>query len=179
MRIAISGSHATGKTTLVRELAERWTDVTVIDEPYYVLADEGYAFADPPTSDDFEALCERSLSLLKQRQTGRTLFDRSPADYLAYLTALRPENTMADRIREVAAALATLDLVVYVPIESPDRIDVSEAPRLRRRVDELLREMLVDRAWPFEVPALEVRGTSQERAAQVIQYVQSVQRGSP
>lgn len=41
MRVAVSGSHATGKSTLVRELAERLPDFTAIDEPYYLLAEEG------------------------------------------------------------------------------------------------------------------------------------------
>lgn len=60
MRIAISGSHATGKSTLVDELARQLDGFVAMPELYYQLEDEGYAFADPPT---LEAACpgERSL----------------------------------------------------------------------------------------------------------------------
>src|SRR5215831_15577048 len=60
MRIAVSGSHATGKSTLVRELLARIPDLTAVDEAYYVLTDQGHVFADPPTFDDFEVLVEQS-----------------------------------------------------------------------------------------------------------------------
>ena len=92
MRVAVSGSHGTGKSTLVRELAQRLAAFTALDEPYYLLADEGHAFGDPPTSDDFELLFDRSITLLTAPSGADMLFDRCPADYLAYLTALRPDS---------------------------------------------------------------------------------------
>lgn len=167
MRIAISGSHATGKSSLVSELTRRLDGFMAIDEPYYLLEAEGQMFGSRPTSDDFELLLERSLSLVAERRPGSVLFDRSPADYLAYLVAISPGAVARDRVADVAAAMATLDLVVFVPIEHPDRVEVSEAPRLRRRVDRILREMLVDGEWAFEVPVVAVHGTREERAEQV------------
>lgn len=171
MRIAISGSHATGKSTLVRELVPHLSGFTAVDEPYYLLADERHAFGDPPTVDDFASLFDRSVSLLTKHQPGSVLFDRSPADYLAYLAALRPGTGMRDQVTEAAHALATLDLVVFVPIERPDRVDVTDAPGLRRRVDGILRDMLVDRAWGFDVPVVEVHGSPEQRAEQVLTHV--------
>jgi len=44
MRIAISGSHATGKSTLLHELVTRLHGFTAIDEPYHLLADAGHEF---------------------------------------------------------------------------------------------------------------------------------------
>ena len=167
MRIAISGSHATGKSTLVRELADRHRNVTVVEEPYYLLADEGYLFSDPPTADDFEVLLDRSISLVAADRSGDVVFDRAPADYLAYLTAVSRGVSDRGRVVRVAQAMATLDLVVFVPIEEPDRLDVTDSPKLRRRVDGLLREMLVDGGWGFAAPVVEVNGTPQQRAEQV------------
>jgi hypothetical protein len=151
-------------------LAQRWPDYSVVDELYYVLEAEGHTFSDPPTRDDFELLFTRALSLLRQPLPDDVLFDRSPADYLAYLTALRADIT-PEQVSDAAATLADLDLIVFVPIESPDRVTGVEAPRLRRRVDEIMREMLIDRAWPFDVPTLEVHGTVGERGDQVIDRV--------
>jgi hypothetical protein len=167
MRIAVSGSHATGKSTLVRELLARISDLTAVDEAYYVLAEQGHVFGDPPTFDDFELLFEHSAASMVARRAGPVVFDRSPADYLAYLATLRPGVSLSDEVSLAGQALATLDLVVYVPIERPDRIDVTESPRLRRQVDATLRDMLVNQAWGFAVRTIEVQGTPRERASQI------------
>lgn len=167
MRIAVSGSHATGKSSLVSELDRRLSGFTAIDEPYYLLEGEGHAFGAPPTVDDFESLLQRSISLLAERRSSHVLFDRSPADYLAYVMTLDSEMVSPHLVAEVTAAMATLDLVVFVPVERPDRVEMAEAPRLRRHVDRILREMLVDGDWGFDVPVVAVRGTPDERAYQV------------
>jgi deoxyadenosine/deoxycytidine kinase len=41
MRIAISGAHGTGKSTLVEMLAERLPGYAVVEELYQLLLDEG------------------------------------------------------------------------------------------------------------------------------------------
>jgi uridine kinase len=45
MRIAVSGAHHTGKTTLIDELIGSLSTFRVIDEPCYLLEDGGHAFA--------------------------------------------------------------------------------------------------------------------------------------
>jgi len=70
MRIAISGSHATGKSTLLRELLTRLNGFAAIDEPYHLLADVGHVFGEPPTSDEFAVLFDHSVSLFARRQRG-------------------------------------------------------------------------------------------------------------
>jgi hypothetical protein len=66
-----------------------------------------------------------------------------------------------------------LDLIVFVPIEHPDRITVSEPEEggLRRRVDEEIRDIVLDDRWDFGVEAIEVTGTLRERASQVLAHV--------
>ena len=62
--------------------------------------------------------------------------------------------------------------VVFVPIEDPDRIDVSSVERrLRRRVDLALREIIVEDTWGLAPRALEVSGAPGERAEQVLARV--------
>jgi hypothetical protein len=70
----------------------------------------------------------------------------------------------------VAEAMRTLDLVIFVPIEHPERIDPSvfERPRLRRRADDALREIVVEDTWGFIPDAIEVSGTTDERVSQVL-----------
>jgi predicted ATPase len=168
MRIAISGTHATGKSTLIDELARRLDGFAAMPEPYYQLEAQGYVFGDPPTFDDLDMLFERTVDSLTTCRETRVLFDRSPADYLAYLAALAPDADLRDRVVAARDALAFIDLAVFVPIERPDRLASTESPRLRRRVDHILREMLVEQSWGFNLSVVEVRGTTEERADQVL-----------
>ncbi|HEX6036397.1 AAA family ATPase [Longimicrobium sp.] len=177
MRIALSGSHAVGKSTLVHGLGDVLSGYQVVEEPYYALLDEGHSFSAEPTAEDFEIQLERSITSLAGASAERILFDRCPADYLAYLAALpeRDPSTLAGWVASAEDVLRRLDLIVYVPVERPDRIEVPEIEgrRLRRRVDGTLREMLVDDAWGVGVPVLEVRGTPEERVRSVLRHLHS------
>ena len=171
MLLALSGTHASGKTTLAERLARFLPDHTVIDEPWYLLESQGHHFSDPPTTDDFELQLTCSLSTI-EAATGHCIFDRTPIDFLAYLLA-GPGNVAGDFDRwipRVGQAVARLDLIVYVPLEEPDRMrDIPvERPRLRRRMDERLRELLEGDPWKLGASVLEVRGSVDERARQVL-----------
>lgn len=171
MRVAVSGTHATGKSTLVAELARHLPGYEVVEEPYYKLLGEGELFLGLPSLDDFEQLLGQSVAELEAERGPNVLFDRCPADYLGYVAALA---TVSPRVvgpwfNRVCDAIATLDLVVFVPIEHPDRIDGQiEQRRLRKRVNEEIREILVDDAWGIGVPALEVSGTVEQRVRKVL-----------
>ena len=64
MRIAVSGSHGTGKSTLITELAAVLPEMIAIDEAYDVMLSDGAAFGERLRVDDFEALCEREVELV-------------------------------------------------------------------------------------------------------------------
>ena len=169
MRIAVSGAHRTGKSTLLAELADALPGHVTVDEPYYLLEEDGYETSEDPSLEDFQAQLERSLEVFEEGRRD-VLFDRSPADILAYLTTHEDGDDFdaeewLDRVRD---AMETLDLVVFVPIEERDRIAVSadEGRRSRRRVHEKLEELLVENlAWDVDV--LRVEGDLASRVAQV------------
>jgi predicted ATPase len=174
MRIAVSGAHWTGKTALIEELSRELPNYVVVDEPYYLLEEEGHEFAEMPSLDDFELQLERSIQCVEDSEDDQ-LFDRCPADMLAYLIAHRDSegvNIGAWRPR-LEIAMRRLDLIVFVPIEHPDRVIVSdpEDRELRRRVDEELRDIVVEDRWSFGLEAIEVAGTLRERARQVLAHV--------
>ena len=58
MRVGISGTHGTGKTTLAGALCACLPGHVTADEPYYLLEEEGYEFGFPPSSEDYRALLE-------------------------------------------------------------------------------------------------------------------------
>lgn len=178
MRIAVSGTHAAGKSTLVAGLAEVMPGYTLVEEPYYTLLDEGHPFAAEPAAEDFEIQLERSIMSLAGMPAERVLFDRCPADFLAYLAVLPGVDpaTLAYWTSTARDVVGDLDLIVFVPIERPDRIRVpaEEGRRLRARVDATLREMLVEDGWGFGIPVLEVCGTPDERVRAVVRHLASM-----
>ncbi len=174
MRIAVSGAHRTGKTTLVEELCRALPAYEAVDEPYHLLEEEGHEFAAMPSLEDFELQLTRSIESIVEdgEDEEDRIFDRCPADILAYLITHR-DSVGFDIERwlpRVRRAMARLDLIVFVPIEQPDRVTVSggDHAALRRAVDEEIREIVLEDRWEFGVEALEVTGTLRERVRQVL-----------
>jgi len=134
--------------------------------------EEGHEFAEMPSLEDIELQLERSIKSLAEEGTDR-IFDRCPADILAYLiTHDDSEGFDVDAwLPRVRGAMERLDLIVFVPIENPDHVAIIEADHadLRRRVDEELRDILLDDRWGIGVEVLEVSGTPQERVRQVLE----------
>lgn len=171
MRIAVSGTHRAGKTTLISELIGFLPTFNTVDEPYYQLEDEGHVFEEMPCLEDFELQLERSIESVLHSDEN-CLFDRCAADIVAYLIAHDDSdrfelNRWLPRVRD---SMRRLDLVLFIPIEDPDRVAMSESDycRLRKSVDEKLRDILVENQWDFGVPTIEVAGSIGERARQVL-----------
>lgn len=153
--MAVSGSHGTGKSTLIAAFLERRPEYVHEPEAFEVLADEiALTASEGPTVDGLEALLRYTLLLVEDDAAGsRVVFERSPADYLAYAAASRrgwTARARADFIERhapaVRAALRRLDLVVLLPVcrGGPIATRAGEGGRFRRRVDEELRRALVD-----------------------------------
>ncbi len=173
MRIAISGSHLVGKTTLAEALADALPGHELVPEPYYLLEEEGHEFPEMPSLEDFEAMLERSLQSLAQ--TGKNvIFDRCPLDILAYL--LTHEDTdgfeLEDWLPRIRESVATLDRVVFVPIEEPDRVAVPRSQaELRATVDGVLSDLLVDDAYGLELEVMTVRGSPDARLEHAVKIL--------
>jgi len=174
MRIAVSGTHRTGKSTLVQDLVDCLPGFEAIDEPYLLLEEEGQAFATIPDLDAFEQQLTRSIQAVRESGPD-TVFDRCPLDVLAYLL-VHEDAARLDAARwlpDLRDAMARLDLLVLVPVEEPDRFAAGgdDDGDLRQRVAEQLREIVLDDAWGFGASAVEVGGTPEERVAQVLALV--------
>lgn len=175
MRLAVSGSHRTGKSTLISRLSELLPAYATFDEPYHSMEEEGHEFSFPPSIEDFEAQLERSLQDLNE-DAEDALFDRCPLDFLGYLAAHEDAASLdvEEWLPQVREALETLDLIVFVPIEARDRIALSasdERDDTREPIDEKLREILVDDCFELGVEVLEVEGDVEERARAVMRRI--------
>lgn len=153
-----------GKSTLVQQVAEAPRRFACVEEPYLLLEGDGYEFGWPPSAEDFEAQLDRSVTEIETAGE-HVPFDRCPADLLAYLHVLGHDIRPAvERSRE---AMDRLNLVVFVPIEEPDRIAVAphEDRDQRRAVDEVLHQLLLDDELVEDI--LIVQGDVPKRVAQV------------
>lgn len=175
MRVAVSGTHRVGKTTLARAISDALPGHDFADEPYHDLVAEGHVFSHPPGVEDFEEHLEYSLTKLGNGAQ-HVVFDRCPVDLLAYLmVASRDGEEAAEFWRgRVERAMQSLDAVILVPIESPDRVEVTdeEDPAVTREiVDETLRELLLGDGLDLDVEVVEVRGSPQHRTATAIRWL--------
>jgi AAA domain len=178
MRVGISGTHGTGKTTLAGVLCARLPGHALADEPYYLLADEGYEFGFPPSHEDYRALLARSVRSLRAPLPA-IVFDRTPLDYLAYLAAIGADLAAigADPAGQAAAAalqpaFASLDLLVITTItaETERVLPPAELPGLRSQMNDALLDLVHDDpldAWA-DLPILELDGPLDARPATVL-----------
>jgi hypothetical protein len=175
VRIAVSGTHRAGKSTLIGDLAEVLPGYRVVEEPYHLLEEEGFEFSDPPALEDWVEQLRRSIEELEAERSPNLLLDRCPADLLAYAFTHEDRDALdldewLPRIRE---SLGTLDLVVFVPLERPDRIPLGpgEDPQLRAAVDRELAALLLEDSLGLELEVLSVEGSRKDRLAQVLRRI--------
>ena len=138
MRIAVSGSHCTGKSTLIDEFLRTHPEFIHEPEPYTVLVEElGEEFSAEPCVEDFLRQLEFNVERLKQHQRGtKVIYERCPIDFLAYIESLSRANT--DLVDKVSEAIQNLDLIVYLPLDNSITVDEEEFPKLRKAVDRSL-----------------------------------------
>ena len=163
MRVGISGTHGTGKTTLAEALCARLPGHVTADEPYYLLEEEGYEFGFPPSLEDYRALLARSVrSLASPPLLPGVVFDRTPLDYLAYMSATGADPLDEAGAAELRPAFASLDLLVITPItpETERILPTAEMPGLRAEMNDALLDLIYDdplNAWS-DTPVLELSG---------------------
>ena len=148
MRIAVSGTHCSGKTTFIEEFLRAHPDFAHEPESYTVLVEDyGEEFSDEPCADDFYRQLEFDVERLRRYPYGeRVIYERSPVDFLAYILALRDLNLddvdslVETALGMVSDAIRNLDLIVFLPLDSADGIEMSDSeyPKLRRAVDSRL-----------------------------------------
>ena len=174
MRIAVTGTHRVGKSTLIEALEDRLPAYRVVDEPYHLLEEEGHEFASPPSLEDFLEQLRRSLESIAEAEGERdVLFDRCPLDFLGYLLTHEESDAFdpGDWMARIRSSLQTLELVIFVPIEQRDRfrLPAHEDPARRREVDEKLAWLLLDDPFGLGVEVLCVHGSGAARLTQVLE----------
>lgn len=153
MRIAISGSHGVGKSTLISAFLAERSDYVEEPEAFEVLADSITLLpSEGPDLEGLEALLNHTMYVVQgYSQDASVIFERSPVDYLAYaraseqLDAAESEEFIGRSLPAVFQAIGHLDLIVLLPVfGSPIEARPGEDVEFCERVDEALRDLLVD-----------------------------------
>jgi hypothetical protein len=153
MRIAVTGTHGSGKTTLIDDFVDAHPDYEREQEPYWAMVQSGIPFADGVSMADLEEQLAASVKLiLGHADSPDVIFDRCPIDFIAYLevvgeqggTEWEPSGKLLSGIEK---ALERIDLLAFVPLVRPDEIRTAiEFPGLRQRVDARLKTIMRDDA---------------------------------
>lgn len=171
MRIVVSGTHASGKTTLVEAFASTHPDYTVLPDPYELL--DG--------ADDYldAGLFFTQLRLAAQRLhdcDDEAIAERGPLDFLAYLVALeelgRPtaSSGLVDAGTElVMQAMTDVDLLVVLPLSSRDDVAVGfdEDLQLREAMNDALLDLVDDPDLTGNARVVEIGGSPASRLVQL------------
>ena len=182
MRIVVSGTHASGKSTLVSDLA-RALGFAQLPDPFELVDD----VVDPAGAASFVAQLEIAAErLVELPAAADVVAERGPLDLLAYLEALsvlgRPAvgaGSMARLRAATAEAMAHVDLLVVIPLDPGVPIEVpdDEDPELRDAMDELLLELCDDEELVGGARhGARGRRFAQTRLAQVLAAVATVSR---
>lgn len=180
MRIAISGTQSTGKTTLAGDLVGSLPNTRMEPEPFRVLKERLglVSGADSMTPEQEMALIKHAQERLTAFRAGETVvFDRCALDALAHARVAEDSGNPAftpdwiERLKAAALiALKPLTLVVVVPL-SDDLPLVEDGvrsmnPGYREAVDQMIRQLA--EGLPN---VLEVRGGREERVQQILERV--------
>ena len=178
MRIAVSGSHCSGKSTLIDDFLAAHPNYVHEPEPYeWMLEMYGEAVAEEPGADDFYRQLEISVERLREYGRGANVIaERSPLDFLAYLLALpdlgrggRDCEWTASAAELAASGIAQIDLLVVLPLNPRDAIVAPESEdlELRDAMNEHLLDLISADPYSFfgsrRPRVVEIHGTRQQR----------------
>tara|TARA_R110000868_G_scaffold8205_3_gene42546 strand:- start:137640 stop:138212 length:573 start_codon:yes stop_codon:yes gene_type:complete len=154
MKIAVSGTHFMGKSTLISDFLAAHPEYRTELEPYYQLQEQ----------EDSELALEPSLdSLLNQLDFSieqfnkcidedNIIFDRCPVDFIAYsMCELNQDeidindSEIAERFMDVKGCLNHLDVIIFIPMCDEDAIEYTEEnPAYRKMADKYFKQLYRD-----------------------------------
>lgn len=154
MRIAVSGTHFMGKTTLIEDFVQKHPHYKHEVEPYYQLLDErDMELAWEPSLESLMEELDYSAAQINERANETNIiFDRCPLDLVAYAMCIAEKDSfdiydseVADRFDAITKALDNLDLIVFLPITKEYHIEYTEEnPAYRIAADRHFKKIYRD-----------------------------------
>lgn len=154
MRIAVSGTHFIGKTTLIDDFLKKHPDYRGEKEAYYKLQNEKeMELSLEPSLDSLLEQLDYSIDQLNQTANEKNvIFDRCPVDFIAYAMIDLEQDSLdindsevSERFDEIKTALNTLDLILFLPITKDNSIEYTEEnPAYRKAADKYFKKIYRD-----------------------------------
>jgi len=150
MRIVVSGTHASGKSTLISDFRLRHPEFALMPDPFELVDEAG----DVAHVVLFGSQLRIAADRLRDDATEDVIAERGPVDFLAYLLALEDlggrgldREALARAVTLTREAMAGVDLLVVLPLSARDGIAVGEDEHLelREAMDEQLLDLVDDR----------------------------------
>jgi len=184
MRIAVSGTHFVGKSTLIEDFIQKHPEYKTQQEPYYQLQDEQpIEFSLEPSVESFIEQLDRSIEQLNDcADIENFILDRCPIDFLAYAMCALDQDSIdihdseiAERFAEIKDALDQLDLIVFIPLTNEIEY-TEENPEYRQTADKyfknLYRDEVCDVFPRFNHPRIvEITGDREKRVRILESYL--------
>ncbi|MEN0071014.1 MAG: hypothetical protein AAGC63_08400 [Propionicimonas sp.] len=172
MRIVVSGTHASGKSTLISDFALRHPEFAVLPDPFELVDEAGDGLGASLFAEQLRIAADR---LTSEGHGTHLIAERGPLDFLAYLLALAELTaTPLDRgfleraTARTAEALATIDLLIVLPltVDDPIHVGADEYLDLRHAMNDVLLELVDDPDLiGAQLPVVEITGTPGARLA--------------
>lgn len=154
MRIAVSGTHFMGKSTLIEDFIKKYPEYKCEIEPYYKLQDEKLMeLSLEPSLDSLLEQLDYSIKQLNELANERNIiFDRCPIDYIAYVmceASIDINNSeISESFLEVKEALNNLDIILFLPITKEHLIEYTEEnPAYRIAADKCFKKIYRDDSY--------------------------------
>lgn len=174
MRIVVSGTHASGKSTLIADFARRHPEYAVFADPFELIDESD----DRPAAAMFAMQLRLAADRLIEAGSGEKIIaGRGPLDFLAYLLTLDElgrtaldRSTLSSAADRTRRALATVDHLVVLPLTAAHPINVGddEDAALRETMNDVLLDLLDDAdVIPAALTVTEVTGSPAERLARI------------
>lgn len=175
IRVAISGSHSTGKTTLVNDLSASLNELGIrthiAAEPIRLLDDMKIELNQ---TDRFMRLLQLHFQRLSQAEYQCCIYDRSLLDFCVYF---KVEKIAVSDIYSLARELLPWYLPyfaahIYLPIEFAMNADDKRPPSASFRV--AIDAEIMRLGKQLEIDFDTITGSRQERCQKVVRLVQNV-----
>lgn len=149
-RIVVSGTHASGKSTLISDFVLRHPEFVVLPDPYDLVDDVDGSLSANLFARQLRASADR---LAAPQPRSHVIAERGPIDFLAYilavaeLTNLPAQSGLVERAIEMtAAALESVDVLAVLPLSAGDPIHVSDEEHvlLRATMNDILLDLIDD-----------------------------------
>lgn len=178
MRIAISGTHCIGKSTLIDEFLRAHPGFVHEPEPYTVLVEDlGEEFSEEPNVEDFQRQLEFNVERLKHHaREARVIYERCPIDFLAYIATLDTKSAESV-LDQVIEGMQHLDVIVYLPLDHNHVIE-AEYPKLRKAVDRRLSVIYNEDDYAIisasGIEVIEATGSTEQRLRTITASIPSL-----